>query len=213
MGTTSPSTRRSPSCRFWRPWCALNPTPLPVRSALSPLFSLSQCAVLSAHSSKVAPPQAWVLLAAPFVVSQGRSVFMAFGTTRASGSAHHLLMTAVFRAPTAFFDTTPTGRILNRFSKDADTIDTQVRARERQRDERETERGLCDAALTVADAPALRSSRPPSSKGCSSFSARAAPSSSSAWCCRGSSSLSCPSCTCSSRSATVRPRPPFEFYP
>jgi len=66
------------------------------------------------------------LTALSILASIGRSVFMAFGTTRASGTAHRMLMAAVFRAPTAFFDTTPTGRILNRFSKDTDTIDTQL---------------------------------------------------------------------------------------
>jgi ATP-binding cassette subfamily C (CFTR/MRP) protein 1 len=37
---------------------------------------------------------------------------------------HHLLLSNILRVPcTTFFDVTPVGRILNRFSKDIDTLD------------------------------------------------------------------------------------------
>jgi len=40
----------------------------------------------------------------------------------ASKSLHRRKMTFVMRAPMSFFETTPLGRIMNRFSKDIDTI-------------------------------------------------------------------------------------------
>jgi ATP-binding cassette subfamily C (CFTR/MRP) protein 1 len=46
--------------------------------------------------------------------------------TRASGNSHHELVTAVLRCPIWFFDTTPMGRIMNRFSKDIEAIDTSI---------------------------------------------------------------------------------------
>lgn len=42
------------------------------------------------------------------------------GTLRASSKLHDLLFSKILRCPMKFFDTTPTARILNRFSKDMD---------------------------------------------------------------------------------------------
>lgn len=39
---------------------------------------------------------------------------------------HNLLLGNVFRLPNNFFDVTPTGRILARFSKDVDVVDTTI---------------------------------------------------------------------------------------
>ena len=41
---------------------------------------------------------------------------------RASKRVHHNSLAALVRAPVSFFDTTPIGRILNRFSKDTDDM-------------------------------------------------------------------------------------------
>jgi len=42
----------------------------------------------------------------------------------ASRVLHHRMLSAVLRAPLTFFETTPAGRILNRFSRDIETVDT-----------------------------------------------------------------------------------------
>ena len=45
---------------------------------------------------------------------------------RASFSIHHALLSSVVSAPISFFDATPTGRIINRFSQDLDRIDNNL---------------------------------------------------------------------------------------
>ncbi|XP_046577436.1 multidrug resistance-associated protein 1-like isoform X2 [Haliotis rubra] len=47
-------------------------------------------------------------------------------TVKAAGILHLNMLSNVLRAPMSFFDTTPTGRIVNRFSQDMDTIDTRM---------------------------------------------------------------------------------------
>lgn len=51
------------------------------------------------------------------------------GALSASRILHHRLLRNVLRAPlTTFFDITPLGRVLNRFSKDVDTTDNELPA-------------------------------------------------------------------------------------
>ncbi|XP_033637608.1 multidrug resistance-associated protein 5-like [Asterias rubens] len=45
---------------------------------------------------------------------------------KASSTMHDTVFIKVFQSPMSFFDTTPTGRILNRFSKDLDEVDVQL---------------------------------------------------------------------------------------
>jgi ABC-type multidrug transport system fused ATPase/permease subunit len=55
-----------------------------------------------------------------------RQVVYARFITSAAGNLHDALTRNVLRAPTFFFDTTPMGRIINRFTKDMTTVDASV---------------------------------------------------------------------------------------
>ena len=83
----------------------------------------------SPHKKRVMWPWDDVIV---FLVSLAAALFMItvgvlFGTITASRSMHRTLLTNMLRTPMSFFDTTPLGRIINRFSKDIDTLDDQLR--------------------------------------------------------------------------------------
>lgn len=44
----------------------------------------------------------------------------------AASTLHALLLSGVMRLPMMFFDTTPIGRILSRFSKDVEVLDDEL---------------------------------------------------------------------------------------
>ncbi|KAA8581112.1 hypothetical protein FQN60_002693 [Etheostoma spectabile] len=50
----------------------------------------------------------------------------AYCMLRAAKLTHRSMLEGVLRAPQAFFESTPTGRLLNRFSKDVDAIDSHI---------------------------------------------------------------------------------------
>ncbi|CAF5135183.1 unnamed protein product [Rotaria magnacalcarata] len=52
--------------------------------------------------------------------------FVYFAAYAASRKLHSSILFGVLRAPMAFFDTTPIGRIINRFAKDIDAIDSSL---------------------------------------------------------------------------------------
>lgn len=60
------------------------------------------------------------------VVGTSRFALLYWGALGANKLLYAQLLHRVFRAPLRFFDTTPIGRILNRFSKDFETIDSNI---------------------------------------------------------------------------------------
>jgi ATP-binding cassette subfamily C (CFTR/MRP) protein 10 len=55
-----------------------------------------------------------------------RAFSFAFGGLKAAVHVHNALISKLINAPTQFFDQTPSGRILNRFSSDLYTIDDSL---------------------------------------------------------------------------------------
>ncbi|CAG2180701.1 unnamed protein product, partial [Oppiella nova] len=51
---------------------------------------------------------------------------MTRGNIKAAKSLHQKMLEQILHSPMSFFDTTPLGRILNRFSKDVDTCDATL---------------------------------------------------------------------------------------
>ncbi|XP_054712440.1 multidrug resistance-associated protein 1-like [Uloborus diversus] len=72
-----------------------------------------------------------IIVYAVLGIAQGLSALLAsfvlaVGSTRASIRFHRTMLWSVLRSPMSFFDTTPIGRILNRFGKDINTVDVSV---------------------------------------------------------------------------------------
>lgn len=56
----------------------------------------------------------------------GAIILLTFATVNASIRLHDEMLNRILRSPMSFFDTTPTGRIVNRFSKDIDEVDIML---------------------------------------------------------------------------------------
>ena len=68
----------------------------------------------------------WLVIVASFSVTF-RSGLVAMGVITAARKSHDAMLACVVRAPTKFFDITPMGRILNRFTTDQYTLDNDLR--------------------------------------------------------------------------------------
>ncbi|XP_041038600.1 multidrug resistance-associated protein 5 isoform X1 [Carcharodon carcharias] len=65
-------------------------------------------------------------MAVILIIKAVRGIVFVKGTLRASSRLHDELFHKILRGPMKFFDTTPSGRILNRFSRDMDEVDTRL---------------------------------------------------------------------------------------
>ncbi|XP_071509693.1 ATP-binding cassette sub-family C member 5-like [Diadema antillarum] len=65
-------------------------------------------------------------LIAVFVACIVNVLFYVYITVSAASNLHRSLLQRVFSSPMSFFDTTPSGRVLNRFSRDIDETDTAL---------------------------------------------------------------------------------------
>lgn len=69
----------------------------------------------------------YIILAALYIiVSFAREIVLFWGSLHASWKIHRWLLRSVTHAKFKFFDSTPLGRIMNRFSKDMEAIDQEV---------------------------------------------------------------------------------------
>uniref|UniRef100_A0A4W4GHG7 ATP-binding cassette, sub-family C (CFTR/MRP), member 10 n=1 Tax=Electrophorus electricus TaxID=8005 RepID=A0A4W4GHG7_ELEEL len=66
------------------------------------------------------------LAGANTVFTAARAFLFAYGAIHAATVLHKKLLNSVLKAPMAFFDTTPLGRVLNRFSSDVYSIDDSL---------------------------------------------------------------------------------------
>ena len=62
----------------------------------------------------------------PGIASYMGGYLVAYGACQASKHLHVDILQNTLRSPMTFHDTTPVGRIVNRFAKDLDTIDTDI---------------------------------------------------------------------------------------
>ncbi|GJP36813.1 hypothetical protein CLOM_g21286 [Closterium sp. NIES-68] len=60
------------------------------------------------------------------LLSSLRGILLALGSLTAARSLHSRLLSRVLRLPMAFFDSQPSGRLLNRFTRDMEQIDLQL---------------------------------------------------------------------------------------
>eukprot|EP01155_Anaeramoeba_flamelloides_P009729 Anaeramoba_flamelloidesa198_170.p1 GENE.a198_170~~a198_170.p1 ORF type:complete len:1439 (+),score=398.63 a198_170:113-4429(+) len=60
------------------------------------------------------------------VIETVKGIIMAFGSVKASRNIHNSVLNRIMKAPMSFFDTTPAGRILNRFNKDQFDCDIMI---------------------------------------------------------------------------------------
>ena len=62
------------------------------------------------------------------VATVARQVSLVLGALVATGNLQRSLLETVLRLPMSFFDSQPTGRLLNRFTKDVEAVDSSLQS-------------------------------------------------------------------------------------
>jgi len=60
------------------------------------------------------------------ILQASKAVFLVKGTINSSREMHDRFLSKVLRLPMSFFESQPTGRLLNRFAKDTESVDTSI---------------------------------------------------------------------------------------
>ena len=92
---------------------------------IAPNWWLAKMAEMS-HDQQKAPITQAIhasLVAVSIVVMAVSSLFFTYTLLKAAENLHNKMTLATIKAPVKFFDSTPAGRILNRFSKDIGSMD------------------------------------------------------------------------------------------
>ena len=63
---------------------------------------------------------------AQFIAVLIAAFLLTFGCLKASRNLHQNLLRNIMHCPMSFFETTPTGRLMNRFSKEVNTVDEKI---------------------------------------------------------------------------------------
>jgi ABC-type multidrug transport system fused ATPase/permease subunit len=55
-----------------------------------------------------------------------KSILLSYGGVNSAMKIHEIILNRLLNSPISFFDQTPTGRVLNTFSKDQEVIDNDL---------------------------------------------------------------------------------------
>ncbi len=95
-----------------------------------PLFNQWWLSWFSAHPERVTPIQGvamyGIISAISLVFNMSNQLFWLQRGIKAGIELHDKMLAAILKAPVRFFDTTPVGRLLQRFSRDLESVDIQL---------------------------------------------------------------------------------------
>ncbi|AUN99138.1 multidrug ABC transporter ATP-binding protein [Bacteriovorax stolpii] len=95
-----------------------------------PLFNQWWLSWFSGHPTQITPIQGVMIYGlialVSLIVQMSNQIFWLKRGIKAGVELHDRMLAAILRAPVRFFDTTPVGRLLQRFSRDLESVDIQL---------------------------------------------------------------------------------------